>query len=224
MPDLTGLSYPEAKTKLKELGLTDTTDEKEDGSSPWIIIEENWVVVSHDPAPGAKVTKTTKVTLIVKNVRDFEEEAPKEENPQPSAVEAGETQATQPSSLEKVEEHMVLTVDKTNSDYNCVIATIPNSNAFFKYYTSISNDAEEYMTASGIRRGTLVYEKPDEFIKYILKGSNLLVDTQSMVYLYNKNHVPEEDIMNDINAILTDRGLTLSDLRNAMQEKYDLEQ
>ena len=67
MPNLIGLSYPEAKEILKELGLTDIKNEKEDGSSPEIIIEAEWVIASHDPAPGAEITKTTRIILVVKN-------------------------------------------------------------------------------------------------------------------------------------------------------------
>ena len=76
MPNLMGLSYPEAKEILNEHGLTDTIVENEDGSSPENISEEDWLIVSHDPAPGTQITKTTKTMLVVTNISDSGETVP----------------------------------------------------------------------------------------------------------------------------------------------------
>ena len=76
MPNLMGLSYTEAKETLNELGLTDIIVEKEDGSSPEIISEEEWVIVSHDPAPGTQITKTTRIILVVTNISGSGETVP----------------------------------------------------------------------------------------------------------------------------------------------------
>ena len=76
IPNLVGLSYPEAKEILNELGLTDTIVEKADGSSPEIIGEEDWAIVSHDPAPGTQITKATRIILVVTNISESGETVP----------------------------------------------------------------------------------------------------------------------------------------------------
>jgi len=70
MPDVTGKTYDEASTILYVLNLFYISTEKEDGSSPWIFVDENWLVLSQDPKPGTVVDITQEIVLVVKNTVD----------------------------------------------------------------------------------------------------------------------------------------------------------
>lgn len=128
-----------------------------------------------------------------------------------------ENENTTKSSLEKVKNNLFLSINTTDKDYDCVIANIENNSGFFKYYARISDNAEEYLFASGISEGTLIY---DNGYRYILKGDELLEKTSDMKYMFNENKVPEKEILNEINTILKKYDLTLCDLRKAMQIIY----
>jgi len=72
MPDVTGMTYDNARSALKDLGFSKIDTVKENGKTPFIIAEENWVVLSQDPASGTEVPGSTQITLTVKNVTEVE--------------------------------------------------------------------------------------------------------------------------------------------------------
>lgn len=122
--------------------------------------------------------------------------------------------------LNRVENHFVLTVDDSNEYYTRMIASMSDSSAFFAYYTEITDSEQEHIYAMGLRVGTLIY---DNNYRYILRGDELLESESDLIYKFNPTDRTEEEVMKEINQILVDKGLTLNDLKIAMQEKYDIE-
>ena len=65
VPDTVGMTYDKALEALEEAGFEDVDAVEADGSSPWIIIESNWIVGEQNPAAGKKARTSDTITLTV---------------------------------------------------------------------------------------------------------------------------------------------------------------
>lgn len=98
VPDVTGMTYEEAETVLKEAGISNgkINKVKEDGSKATVIDKTNWIIISQDPEPNTEISGSDKVTLTVKKSSDIEkEEKTKDQDEKKRAEEEEETQAVE---------------------------------------------------------------------------------------------------------------------------------
>lgn len=116
------------------------------------------------------------------------------------------------SALEKVEKVFTLSVEEdSQSGTMFVRAQVGGEeDPRFTYYAMISEKDELLAAAYGIEEGDLVYEN---------YSYSYVVGTYSKIY----SHVEatKDDVKKEVETTLSQAGITLDELKEAMQEKYE---